>query len=140
MRVGPLVESPRRWQVSHALLAVPARRRVGHLVAAEAAAHARQLVARGELELLDGAVALRAADVPVDVRLVVEEHVRARHLQLRHRVAVRRLVARGGSSAHWPVASSPGFTAFRFVVVGRVARVAGRRPWACSESCAERLV
>ena len=74
-------------------LGLAARGRVGLLVAVEAAAHPRQLVARRELELLDGAVALRAADVPVDVGLVVEEQVRARQRQRGARVAVAVLVA-----------------------------------------------
>ena len=62
-------------------LGLALRSRVGHLVAVEAAAHARELVARRELELVDRAVALGAADVPVGVRLVVEEQVRARQAE-----------------------------------------------------------
>ena len=47
-----------------------AARRVRLLVAVEAAAHARELIARRELELSDVAVALRALDVPREVLLV----------------------------------------------------------------------
>src|SRR5206468_11136770 len=55
-------------------LGVAARHGVGLLMAAEAAFHPRELIARRELELLDRSVALAAADVSDRVRLVVEDH------------------------------------------------------------------
>ena len=51
-----------------------ARRR--HRVACKAAGHARQLLARGELQLFDHAVALRAVDVAIEVLLVRKTQVR----------------------------------------------------------------
>ena len=73
-------------------LRVAARRGVGMLMTAEAAAHAGHLVARGELDLLHVAVALLAVDVPRRVLLVVEHHVRPRDVELRDQVAVALLV------------------------------------------------
>jgi hypothetical protein len=73
-------------------LGIPARGGIGHLVATKATAHARELVTRGELELIDRAMALRATDVSIRVGLVAELKVCAWELQLGHRVSVTLLV------------------------------------------------
>jgi len=59
-----------------ALGARAAGSRVWSLVAIQATAHSRQLVARGKLEIFECAVALRAADVARDVKRVIETQVR----------------------------------------------------------------
>src|SRR6478609_3282653 len=47
------------------------------LVTIQAAAHPRQLIAGGQLEILNRAVALRAPDVTADVQGVIEPQVRS---------------------------------------------------------------
>ena len=110
-----------------------ARRRVGHLVAVEATLHARQLVARRELEVLHRAVALGAADVLGGVLGVVENHVGARQLQGRDPVTVAWPGSRRGRRRTGPWCRRPAFTADNVRVVARVARVAlgARRGSAC---------
>ncbi len=61
---------------------------VGHLVATEAAAHARHVIAGREIHVLYGAVALRAANVAFRVRAVIEVQVRCRHQHAIDAVAV----------------------------------------------------
>ena len=109
-----------------AALGVAARDGVGMLMASEAAAHPRQLIARRELELVDVAVALLAVDVPRRVLLVVEHHVRVRDVELRDAVAVTGLVAdvTEGALAGVVVAR---LDVVQVRVVGAVAAVAERR-------------
>jgi len=59
-----------------ALAARGAARGRGHLMTIEAASHARQLVARRELELVDVAVTLRTLDVALEMDRVVELEIR----------------------------------------------------------------
>src|ERR1700677_3976022 len=56
-------------------LRIPLRSRVVALMAVKAAAHAGELIACRELELLDRTVALAAADVAREVLLMSEDHV-----------------------------------------------------------------
>ena len=63
------------------------------LMAAKASAHAGQLLARGETDLLNGAVALRAADVPGGMLLMIEDEVGRGYFKFRDAVSVTRLVA-----------------------------------------------
>src|ERR1700733_3708067 len=104
-------------------LRVTLRSLVVALMAVKATAHTRQLIAGCLLELLDGAVALAAPDVPRQVLLVSTHHFRARHLELRNAVAVLRLVADMAEAALAEVVvSRRDFAQVR--VVGRMARVA----------------
>lgn len=70
-----------------------ASRRAIHVVALEAHAHARKLLARGECDVLDRVVALAAPDVTIRVRLVIEAQVRSWHDHWRHAIAVVGAVA-----------------------------------------------
>ena len=107
-------------------LRVTARGRVGVLMTAEAALHARELIARRELQLLDVAVALLTGDVPRRVLLVVEHHVRPRDLELRDRVAVAVFVAEVAEVA-LAAGLVTGLNLREIGVVGAVAGVADGR-------------
>src|SRR6187402_423014 len=61
-------------------------------VAIETAAHPRQLIPRGKLEVFDCAVALRAADVARDVQRVIEAQVRFRERERGHAITGRAAV------------------------------------------------
>lgn len=69
-------------------LCIPLRCGVAHLMAIEAAAHARELIARCHFKLPHFTVALFARDVSIGVLLVVERHVGAGDHQARNHVAV----------------------------------------------------
>ena len=97
-----------------------------HVVADEAAGHARELIARRELELVDLAVALGALDVPREVLLVGEAQVR-RGEHHRRDLAVLAGVVPTWQNAHCPFASSPALTFFEIRVIDVVAVVAGLR-------------
>ena len=70
-----------------------AARRVGHLVAPEAAAHTRHVITGREIHVLYGTVALRAANVAFRVRAVIEVQVRCRHHHAIDEVAMFRPVS-----------------------------------------------
>src|SRR5450432_3984576 len=70
-----------------ALGAGVASRGRGRLMAIEATAHARQLIACREFQILDRAVALSATDVARHVQRVIEAQVRFRQRERRHTIA-----------------------------------------------------
>ena len=97
------------------------------LVASDAPEHSRHLIARGELELLHLAVALRTANISRGVRLVVKNHVRARELELCDAIAVGLSVAdmaKGARRSHVGVRSR--HYSVQVSMIGAVATVTRR--------------